>query len=568
MAADNNRQEPGRIDYTKMDDLLQILRFSPKEGQIWLADQRMVLMHLETLTAMRRQLIDAHGVPATRALFTHLGYISGTRDAEIARRVRAKDSYLNRLLAGPLMYALEGVTLVNPITVEMDVEQGRFFCDLCWENSSEVQAHIAAYGISPDPVCWMQVGHASGYSSGFMGRQVIYREIECQGMGAAHCRIVGRTREEWGDQAVDLPFLQMGAPAEPPPPHAVQKNARPSAMGDLVGVSAGFVAVCHMMEKVAKTNATVLLMGETGVGKEMFAKALHRISPRAAGGFVAVNCAAIPETLIESELFGVEKGAFTGAVASRPGRFERADGGTLFLDEVGTLSFPAQGKLLRALQEHEIERIGDTQVRPVDVRVVAATNESLEAAVKAGRFREDLWFRLNVFPIRIPPLRERRDDVSPLMEHFLNKFNTAHQRRVTGFTERAVDAMLRYDYPGNIRELENMIERAMILANDDAAIDLAHLFSHAQKYLSEFLRIDRHGVMSSGSNPDGLLDPIAEQILALGLSLEDLEALAVRKALDKCNGNLSRAGRMLGMSRSQMTYRMKAEQKTYKTRTK
>jgi len=561
MAGGKGDDDLNQIDYAAMDDLLKLLRFSPKDGQIWLADQRMVLMHLSTLTAMRRHLVDAYGVAPIRALFTHMGYISGTQDAEIARRVRAQESSLNRLLAGPLMYALEGVTLVNPITVDMDVEQGRFFCDLCWENSSEVQAHVSAYGISADPVCWMQVGHASGYSSGFMGRQVIYREIECQGMGASHCRIVGRTREEWGDQALDLPFLQMGLAAEPKVPSVALRKPPPAAMGNLVGVSTGFVTVCHMLEKVARTSATVLLLGETGVGKEMFAKALHRISPRAKGNFVAVNCAAIPETLIESELFGVEKGAYTGAAVSRPGRFERANDGTLFLDEVGILSFPAQGKLLRALQEHEIERVGDTQVRPVNVRVVAATNESLEAAVKAGRFREDLWFRLNVFPIRIPPLRERRDDVSPLMEHFLKKFNAMHDRRVSGFTARAVDAMLTYGYPGNIRELENMIERAMILADDDSAIDLTHLFSHAQKYLSEFLRIDRHGVMSCGSRTDSLLDPIAEQIVSLGVSLEDLELLAVRKAMDKCNGNLSRAGRMLGMSRSQMTYRLKTGQK-------
>jgi two-component system, NtrC family, response regulator HydG len=207
-----------------------------------------------------------------------------------------------------------------------------------------------------------------------------------------------------------------------------------------------------MLERVAPTTAAVLFTGESGTGKELFANNLHTLSPRANKPFVAINCAAIPETLIEAELFGVERGAYTGATNSRAGRFERASGGTLFLDEIGALSLVAQGKLLRAIQEGEIERVGGSNAKSVDVRIVAATNVDLRADVKARRFREDLFFRLNVFPIDLPPLRERRDDIPLLMEHLLALYSSRHKRRFTGFTRRAVEALLNYDYAGNVRD--------------------------------------------------------------------------------------------------------------------
>ncbi len=212
----------------------------------------------------------------------------------------------------------------------------------------------------------------------------------------------------------------------------------------MAGVSAAFNAACHMLQRVAPTRATVLFTGEPGVGKELFASMLHEISPRQAQPFISVNCAAIPETLVASELFGVERGAFTGATQSRPGRFERADGGTLFLDEIATLSPVSQGKLLRVLQEGVVERLGGTRQIRVDVRLVAATNVNLQQAVAEGRFREDLYFRLNVYPIHLPPLRERRDDLPLLLSYFLYQYSRRHGRRVKGFTPKAVRAQLAY----------------------------------------------------------------------------------------------------------------------------
>ncbi len=277
--------------------------------------------------------------------------------------------------------------------------------------------------------------------------------------------------------------------------------------------------------------------------------------------FVAINCAAIPEQLIESELFGVEKGGFSGASQSRPGRFERADGGTLFLDEIGTLSLVAQGKLLRALQEGEVERIGDTRVRKVDVRVIAATNEDLRTLVEAGKFRDDLFYRLNVFPVKIPPLRERKEDILLLVEHFLNRYCALHKQKVTGFTEAALEALLSYSWPGNIRELENLIERGVILAPEDGGIDVSHLFISGENLRGEPVKEEAvrspralvTGEADSGSN----IATVLRDALASGqVSLDGLEEIIVNEAMHLAQGNVSGAAKILGTTRSRVAYRL------------
>ena len=319
----------------------------------------------------------------------------------------------------------------------------------------------------------------------------------------------------------------------------------------------------------------MLFFGESGVGKEIFARALHRLSARHERPFTALNCAAIPEQLVESELFGVERGAYTGAMQSRPGRFERADCGTLFLDEIATLSAMAQGKLLRVLQEGEFERLGDSHTRRVDVRVIAATNVDLRQEVRAGRFREDLFFRLNVFPVHIPPLRERREDIPLLMTHFLAKFNRRHRRNLTGFTQRAVDAMLSYDWPGNIREVENVIERGVILGPENGPIDTAHLFVGGEHFGQQRFALDREGNLMQ-SDPSELLadgpqdrevSRVTRRINHLlngeddeceGVSLDEIETLLLKRSLDRAHGNVAAAARLLGITRPQMVYRLKS----------
>ena len=242
-----------------------------------------------------------------------------------------------------------------------------------------------------------------------------------------------------------------------------RETLRQSNFEEIVGTSAALKAALKQVEVVAPTESTVLILGETGTGKELIARAIHTISSRSSRAFVKLNCAAIPSGLLESELFGHEKGAFTGAVAQRIGRFELAHGGTLFLDEVGDIPLELQPKLLRVLQEHEFERLGSTRTQRVDVRMVAATNRNLEQMVGDKQFREDLYFRLNVFPIRIPPLRERAGDIPLLVRHYVDKYAQRMNKRIETIPEEAMAALCRYSWPGNIRELQNFIERAVIL---------------------------------------------------------------------------------------------------------
>jgi formate hydrogenlyase transcriptional activator len=254
--------------------------------------------------------------------------------------------------------------------------------------------------------------------------------------------------------------------------HLREQVREAHAMDAIIGQSAAFKEVLEQIELVAPADSTVLLVGETGTGKEMIARALHAQSRRARNPFVAVNCAALPETLIESELFGYEKGAFTGALTRKAGKFELADRGTLFLDEIGDLPAQAQAKLLRVLQEREVQRVGGTKAVSVNVRLVAATNQDLEAHMRSGHFRADLFYRLSVFPVRLPPLRERRDDIPPLVAHFIRRYAKRQHKVVPRLGAGVMDRLLAYEWPGNIRELQNVTERAVILTrgpvmNDD-----------------------------------------------------------------------------------------------------
>jgi DNA-binding NtrC family response regulator/predicted hydrocarbon binding protein len=570
--------------YPAIGDLLEKIHFAPENGCIWLGEQRMVLLHASALGVLRSEVIESLGTERARGLLTRVGYNSGARDAELTRTLRTETSKVEAIYMGAQLHMLEGMTIVEPVRTEIDVEKGHFFGEFRWHGSVEDEEHLRLYGIGIEPACWMQTGYASGFASVFMGRPVLFRELECASQGAPHCRIVGRPVDEWDDAEDDLRLMRVNKLTSglstariPAGPDKVASNmgpgARPLADQDVVGASAGFNAVCQMLRRVADTPATVLLLGESGVGKEVLARALHRISTRAQGPFVALNCAAIPENLIEAELFGVEQGAFTGATSSRPGRFERAAQGTLFLDEIGILSWTAQGKLLRALQEREIERVGDTKTRKVNVRVVAASNLDLREEVRAGNFREDLFYRLNVFPIRVPPLRERREDIPIFMNHFLRKYNSLIGRAVVGFTPRAVDAMLSYEWPGNVRELENMMERGVILAPTDGVIDTVHLFIGGEQVKSSLLKIDSTGSLRSDpalaadeAVPNSFNQKIRQKIDSLltgvktdsnDVSLIDIEKLLLQSAVQQARGNLSAAARLLGISRAKLEYRLK-----------
>ncbi len=307
----------------------------------------------------------------------------------------------------------------------------------------------------------------------------------------------------------------------------------------MVGESPRMQEVYGLVERVLNTAVTVLITGESGTGKEVIARVIHYKGPRARGPFIAVNCSAIPETLLEAELFGYEKGAFTGAAQRKPGRFELAAGGTLFLDEIAEMSPALQAKLLRVLQEKKFERLGGTQTIGTDARIIAATNRNLEKLIAEGRFREDLFYRLNVYPIPLPPLRERKEDILLLTLHFLKRSSGELRKEVIGLAKEARELLVAYDWPGNVRELENVVERAVILARGNVV---------TVPDLPVSLRERPRGHPLSG-------EPL--RLPASGLDLAEVEKQLILQALEQARYNKSKAGKLLGLSRTQLRTRMK-----------
>ena len=316
---------------------------------------------------------------------------------------------------------------------------------------------------------------------------------------------------------------------------------------NMIGVSEGIKKVCSLIEKVAETDSTILILGESGTGKELVARTIHYNSLRRHKPLIPINCGAIPENLLESELFGHEKGAFTGASSTRIGRFELADGGTVFLDEIGEMSPSLQVKLLRVLQQREFERVGGVKSIKVDVRIIAATNINLEKAVEDGRFREDLYYRINVIPIVIPPLRERTEDIPLLMEHFLNNFSRSKKRKMDGFSPEAMNILLDYAWPGNIRELENLIERVVILKGE--------------------------GVITPQDLPDKVVNSVrgnSSVFLDLpdsGINLKDVieefENNLILQALQKAQGVKNKAAQLLSLNRTTLVEKLKKKKIDY-----
>ncbi|MCX5725710.1 MAG: sigma 54-interacting transcriptional regulator [Candidatus Saganbacteria bacterium] len=315
--------------------------------------------------------------------------------------------------------------------------------------------------------------------------------------------------------------------------------------GEIIANSKPMLDVLETVKTIAPSDATVLIYGETGTGKELIAKAIHKFSKRADKPFAAIHCAAIPETLLESELFGHEKGSFTGAYERKIGKFEAANGGTIFLDEVGSIPAGVQAKILRALQERKIERIGSTETIPVDIRIVSASNIDLREAIKKGTFREDLFYRLNVVPVTLPPLRERRDEIPLLLEYFLAKNNEKSGKNIKGFGDDSMAYLLSYAWPGNVRELENLVERMVALAKGDM-IGLPDL---PEEILSN--REAKRGIFRDYKDKKGA--EIEEKELSMKRSEEEL----IREALKTAGGNKSKAAKLLGIHRNTLLNKMK-----------
>ena len=472
--------------------LAELLDFRPDQGIIRLHEQRVVILSAAAMGLLRKELVDTLGVETTRRLILRFGFADGYHDA-VSLRDRSKwASPLDGLRAGAVLHRLEGIVRAEIVKVEHDATSGRFEEQAEWHNSYAAEQHVHHFGKSAAPVCWSLVGYASGYASACLGQEIYFRETACLGQGAAKCSVVGKDAESWGDALEALRFDFQGADLgleverlrdaahrrlqelDRRERHVAKRErelnllrervARHAAAKHFIAGSAAMQDVLELAARVAPLDTTVLVYGESGTGKEFIVRLIHDQSPRASGPFVSINCAALTETLLESELFGHVRGAFTGAVRDKAGLFEVAANGTIFLDEIGEVAPTVQAKLLRALQEREIRRVGAERNIKINARVVAATNRDLRAGVAAGTFREDLYFRLGGFVITVPPLRDRREDIPPLVHDFVRRAATRMKKDVKTVSAEAMTALMNYSWPGNVRELEHAIERAVIVA--------------------------------------------------------------------------------------------------------
>jgi len=477
----------------------ELLELDQEGGAIRFAGQRALLLDAVAMGLLRKYLVENFGETAARTVLTQFGFAHGWRMAEAMQSEFKWDSVDEWRRAGPRIHTLQGLFRVESGGKDPLSKEGSMLVA-----SYEAEQHLLHFGRSDSPVCWTICGLTSGYISRTAEKEIYVLEDRCLGKGDAGCHLLGRTREEWGDEhAEELRFfeprhlkecLDVSLHRVTDTLKAAERKLRERRRAlvrvardvedplGLVPKSPAMWQLVDLARRVAKVDSTVLITGESGSGKERIARLVHEESARAAGAFIAVNCGAVAETLLESELFGHARGAFTGATQDRPGLFEAANGGTLLLDEVAEVSPGMQVKLLRALQEREIRRVGENKNRRVDVRVVAATNRDLAHQVASGAFRTDLYYRLKVIELHVPPLRERRDDILPLARVLFADAAVRMKRKISALAPRAADQLLRYDWPGNVRELENAMERAVALARgtrvelEDLPEEIRHAF--------------------------------------------------------------------------------------------
>jgi DNA-binding NtrC family response regulator len=544
--------------------LLELLKADEESGVIRFKHRRMLIFDADAMGLLRKELVDRLGLERARRILTRFGYACGYRDALTSKELFDRQSDDDWWAAGPRLHQLEGIVQVRMLRSHLDRRRGVLEAKAEWLHSYEAEQHLKHIGPSDSPVCWTLTGYASGHATAVFGGEVCAFETECVGKGDARCLVEACAATSLSDQMrallehhrpynFEAEFQDLLSALERRGKELAAQEERARTLEshvlylqeaikeehnfeEMVGASPAFKKVVQDIGKVAGSDSTVLICGETGTGKELIAHAIHARGSRNKGPFITVNCAALQAGLVESELFGHEKGAFTGAIQRKLGRFQVADGGTIFLDEVGELSLEMQMKFLRVLQQCEIERLGATQPIKVDVRVLAATNQPLERSVAEGRFRSDLFYRLNVFPIIVPPLRERGEDIVLLTNYFTQKFRSRMRKSISSIDSASLEHLQTYHWPGNVRELEHVIERAVLLAE------------------GEVLFVDR-----LGSEQRSVIGVAAAAPAEL-LKLEDIERDYIGEVLRRTQGTIAGKGgaaEILGLPPSTLRDRMK-----------
>ena len=532
--------------------LVELLDFVPERGRISFRDHRMLLWDADAFGSLRKELFDNVGVDAARGILRRFGFANGYRDALSTKQLFSWPSDAEWWRSCPVMQGQEGKVRAEVEALEIDKAGGRFELAVRWHDSYEAAQHVRVHGAAHEPVCWTLAGYASGFSTAVMGEEVFVVEEQCAAAGHDSCRVVGRTRRQWGADGEHV-AREYQAPALAFELEAREKELRRTARQleqrerDLRSVpgaelATGFATrnvamqrVLELVDKVAQVDVAVLITGESGVGKERISRRIHERSARAPREFVAINCGALPEALLESELFGHVRGAFTGAVVDKKGLFEAARGGTIFLDEVGEMTAATQVKLLRVLQEREVRPVGATASIKVGARVVAATNRNLTEMVAAGSFRQDLYYRLKVVHVAVPPLRERREDILVLARTFVERASAAYGIPARPLSPDAAHLLVHHAWPGNVRELENAIEHAMVLAGDAPKLTLEHLPAEL-----------------SGTGPVAI-----SQLLAQTVSLEELERRYILLTLERHEGSRIHTARALGIGTNTLWRKLK-----------
>lgn len=516
------------------------------EGNINLHGRRLILHSVHAFAQFRKDLIEYTGLEQARCILTRFGYFWGEADAAAMKRIFTWSNLKDLIMAWPKLFSIEGVVKTIVKTIEVDEENKKFFMEVVWHDSAEVMEHVLEFGKTTHPICWIISGYASGFVSNALGKNVYFIENTCVGVGAKVCSAIGKDESSWDKEIKPVLKYFKGEEIKGKIQELSSELKRKTIelarerkkinnfinIPDFMEVkSISFKKNLELALKVAPYDSSVLVTGESGVGKEVLVRFIQKNSTRNDKPFLAINCGALPQTLLESELFGHKAGAFTGAIHDRTGLFEQSNGGTVFLDEIGDITLELQLKLLRVIQSQEFFRVGESKVRKINVRIISATNKDLLKRVEQGFFREDLYYRLRVVEIYIEPLRERTEDILPLSRFFINKLKKKLKIPDLRLHTTTIDYIENYSWPGNIRELENALEHAAILSLNNV------IFPECLPAI-----VYNGGLKINNANSK---------------TLSEVEEIHIKNILESTNSNQIRASEILGISPSTLWRKLK-----------